>query len=130
MTIEKLTRILLAEDEPDIQEIAVLTLETFGGFIVEACGTGIEAIKAVPRFQPDLILLDVMMPEMGGPGVLTELRAIPEFIHIPIIFMTAKVMEEEVQRLRELGALDVIRKPFDPSLLSGQIQEIWANHHA
>ena len=129
MTIQLLTRILLGEDDPDIQEIAALTLETLGGFTVEACNTGIEALEAVPRFLPDLILLDVLMPELDGLGVLTELRANPEFMDIPIIFMTAKVMEEEIDQLREMGAMDVIHKPFDPQFLADQVKEIWANHH-
>ena len=129
MTIQSLTRILLAEDDPDIQEIAALTLETLGGFTVEACNTGIEALEAVPRFRPDLILLDVIMPEMDGLGVMKELRAIPEFMDIPIIFITAMVMEEEIDRLKKMGAMDVIRKPFNPQLLADQIKEIWANRH-
>jgi len=120
-----LKTILHVEDEPDIQEVARMALEAFGGFTVETCSTGEEALEKGPGFNPDLILMDVMMPGMDGPSTLLAMRKTPELKDTPIIFMTAKVMEAELQRFRELGAADVIPKPFDPVTLADQVREIW-----
>ena len=126
---DKLTRILYVEDEPDIQTVARLALETLGGFTVEICSSGSEALDRAPGFQPQLILLDVMMPGMDGPTTLGKLRELPQFASTPVIFMTAKVQPSEVAGYRAIGAVDVIPKPFDPMTLSGQIQAIWERCH-
>lgn len=123
-----LQRILMVEDEADIQEVAQLALEAVGGFTVKMCSSGYEALDAAPDFAPDLILLDVMMSEMDGPSTLERLRLLPNCARTPIIFMTAKVQPQEVARYRELGALDVISKPFDPMKLAQNITDIWAQH--
>ncbi|MCH7539004.1 MAG: response regulator [Proteobacteria bacterium] len=125
MTTPPLTRILYVEDEPDIQAIARLALETIGGFTVEICSSGSAAIEAAPRFAPDLILLDVMMPGMDGIDTLKALREIPQTVTTPVIFMTAKVQKQEIERYKELGAVDVIPKPFDPMTLAAVIKDIW-----
>jgi CheY-like chemotaxis protein len=83
------------------------------------------SLKQVNSFSPDLLLLDVMMPEMDGPTTLKALRQIPGTLPTPVIFMTAKVQPAEVEELRTLGALDVIAKPFDPMTLADQIKKIW-----
>ena len=129
MATEALKKILYAEDEPDISEIATMALETIGEFTVESCASGNEALEAAPRFQPDLILLDVMMPGIDGPSTLKALRRLPGFETTPVVFMTAKVMEDEMERFKKLGALVVITKPFDPAVLSDQILAIWEKHH-
>lgn len=129
MSDKDLSRILYVEDEPDIQQVARLALEAVGGFEVAICGSGSEALETVPRFQPDLILLDVMMPEMDGPTTLQALRELPAAAAIPVIFMTAKVQPNEVAQYRELGALDVIAKPFDPMTLSDSVRAIWGKHN-
>ena len=121
----ELKKILHVEDEPDIREIALLALETVGGFSVESCGSGDEALEKAPGFMPDLFLMDIMMPGMDGPATLVELRKMPEFADTPVIFMTAKAQAQEVVRFKELGAIDVITKPFDPITLSDQIRKIW-----
>jgi two-component system, OmpR family, response regulator len=120
-----LGRILYVEDEANIRTIAVTVLEAVGGFAVIACASGKEALKAAPTANADLILLDVMMPEMDGPATLEALRAIPQTAQTPVIFMTAKVQTSEIGYYRSLGAIDVIAKPFDPMTLSAQIGEIW-----
>ena len=125
----KLRRILMVEDEPDIQIIAQLALEALGGFTVKLCRSGSEALSSASAFAPDLILLDVMMPGIDGPAALKSLRVLPETATIPVIFMTAKAQTHEVQQLRELGALDIIPKPFDPMTLAATIQMIWNKHH-
>jgi len=121
-----LARILYVEDEPDIRAIAQMALEAVGGFTVIVCSSGSEALAAAPTAQADLLLLDVMMPGMDGPSTLKALRALPATADTPVIFMTAKVQAAEVAQYRELGAIDVIHKPFDPMELSAQISRIWA----
>ncbi len=127
MTEKSLTRILLVEDEPDIQVIARLALERIGGFRVHVCSNGHEALEQAQDYMPDLILLDVMMPGMDGPTTLGELRQMPAIAAVPVIFMTAKVQPHEVQEYKALGALDVISKPFDPLTLSSTIKNIWGH---
>lgn len=125
---EPLTKILHVEDEMDIQEIVKLALETIGGFTVATCSSGQEALEKAAAFNPDLFLLDVMMPGMDGPETLIALRKEPMFGSTPVIFMTAKVMEDEILRFKEIGALDVISKPFDPMTLADQIRAVWDTH--
>lgn len=125
-----LARILYVEDEPDIRMVAQMALEAVGGFTVIACPSGSEALAAAPTAQADLLLLDVMMPGMDGPSTLKALRALPATAGTPVIFMTAKVQAAEVAQYRELGAIDVIHKPFDPMELSAQISRIWAQRGA
>ena len=127
--MKPLARILMVEDEPDIQAIARLALEAVGGFTVSVCGSGAEALASGPAFRPDLVLLDVMMPGLDGPGTLHAMRQGPEMAEVPVVFMTAKVQPQEVATLRSLGALDVIAKPFDPLQLPSMIRDIWTAHH-
>ena len=127
--LEKLTRVMYVEDEPDIQMVARLALESLGGFEVEICSSGNEALQRAPGFKPQLFLMDVMMPGMDGPSTLRQLRGLPQFADTPVVFMTAKVQPGEVANYKELGALDVIAKPFDPMTLAGQVQAIWERHH-
>jgi CheY-like chemotaxis protein len=122
-----LERILYVEDEPDIQAVAKLALEMVGGYQVKICSSGQEALDALGGFEPDLILLDVMMPGMDGPTTLQNLRADPVTAGIPVIFLTAKVQPSEVARYQALGALNVIAKPFDPMTLAAEIRQIWEN---
>ncbi|MBT3765781.1 MAG: response regulator [Rhodospirillaceae bacterium] len=121
----KLEKILYAEDDADIRKIAVLAMEVLGGMTVETCESGVDVVEKALQFLPDLILLDVMMPNVDGPTALGQLRQVPELISIPVIFITAKVMKEEVAEFRELGAVDIIEKPFDPQSLTEKINEIW-----
>ena len=127
-TIPDLRKILYVEDEPDIQEIARLALELAGGFEVEVCGSGEEALRVAPVFEPDLVLLDVMMPHMDGPTTFQELRKDSRMASTPIIFMTAKVQAHEIAQYMELGALDVISKPIDPMALPDTVRSIWSRN--
>lgn len=120
-----LRKILYVEDESDIGQIAEMSLESIGGFEVLLCDSGQEALKQAEEFDPDMILLDVMMPGMDGPSTLLELRKIEKLNIKPIVFMTAKVQPREVEQLKALGAIDVIAKPFDPMLLADQVRKIW-----
>lgn len=125
MVDRPLRRILHVEDEADIRTIAKLTLEALGGFEVESCESGADAIRRIAAFKPDLILLDVMMPGMDGPMTLNELRKLPEGARTPAIFMTAKAQSHEIAKFRELGAIDVVTKPFDPQTLCDHLRDIW-----
>lgn len=120
-----LPRILYVEDEPDIQTVARIALEMVGGFEVKVCSSGEEALREAESFAPDMILLDVMMPGLDGPGTLEALRKKPALANTPVAFMTAKVQPAEVAHYKSLGARDVIAKPFDPMTLASQVQAIW-----
>ena len=124
-----LAKILYVEDDLDIQTIARMALEAVGGFTVEICDGGAQALERAPIFAPDLMLLDVMMPDMDGPTTLQNLRKIAGLEKIPAVFMTAKVMEFEMERYRDMGVVDVISKPFDPMTLHSRIQSIWDAFH-
>ena len=121
-------KILHVEDDLDIQEIAKFSLEALGGFTVHQCASGQQALDEVVAFNPDLFLLDVMMPEMSGDTLYTKLKAIPGLENTPTIFMTARAQTENIILLKELGALDVILKPFDAMLLPEQIKTILAGN--
>src|SRR5262245_30805856 len=124
----ELKRILLVEDEPDIQVIARLALEAVGGFEVGVCSTGREALATVGTFEPDLVLLDVMMPGLDGPSTLRELRAFDA--RTPVVFITAKARAHEVAKYKELGAIGVVAKPFDPMELANKVKNLWEEHRA
>jgi len=120
-----LDRILLVDDEPDIRTVAQLALTALGGFSVECCASGAEALDKAREAQPDLILLDVMMPGMDGPATLARLRAEPATLGIPVVFVTARVQPQEVLAYKALGAIAVVAKPFDPMTLPQLLRDIW-----
>ena len=113
-------RILYIEDEADLQWLVKYILESVGGFEVLVCGSGAEGLRCVESFAPDLVLLDVMMPEMDGFVVLHELRARPENAALPVVFLTARTQEGD--EYRALGADGVIAKPFEPGMLVEQVR--------
>ncbi|HFE31709.1 MAG TPA: response regulator [Gammaproteobacteria bacterium] len=130
MNSNDLQRILFVEDEADIQAVAQVALEAVGGFTVRICSSGEEALRVAEAFAPQLILSDVMMPDMDGPATLIALRRLPALADTPAIFMTARVLPQEVEQLRASGAMAVIAKPFDPMTLAQQIKDIWGQSHA
>ena len=125
MKRDDLKTILYVDDEPDIREVVQMSLSLVEGLDVQVCESGERALQLLPRLQPDLVLLDVMMPGMDGPSTLQKMRTIPAFAKIPVVFMTAKAMPQEVARFRELGAVSVIAKPFDPIQLGNQVVAVW-----
>jgi two-component system OmpR family response regulator len=130
MSATTLRRILLVEDDPDIRLVATMALESVGGFSIVSCGSGAEALARFGETAPDLVLLDVMMPGMDGPETLAALRRLPGGGDVPVVFMTARVQAGEIAGYREMGAVDVIAKPFDPMTLSETVREIWRAWHA
>lgn len=115
-------RILHVDDEPDIREIAQLSLSLDPDYSVRSCASGEEAMAVAARWKPDLILLDVMMPGLDGPSTLLGLRENATTASIPVIFMTARAQSRETDRFRSLGAAGVIAKPFDPMTLAASVR--------
>jgi len=117
-------RVLLIEDEDHIREVAQLSLESIAGWETLAANGGHEGLAVASQERPDAILLDVMMPDLDGPSTLARLRSDPATADIPVVFLTAKTQAAERQELRGLGVAGVIKKPFDPMGLPGQVAEI------
>ena len=121
-----LKRILHVDDEEDLRDVVAMTLETLGGYSIESCSSGSEALQRVKSFAPDLILLDVMMPGMDGFTTLKLLRRDPETAGVPVIFMTAKIQPGGDGEYTAAGALAVIAKPFKIQAFCDRIKDIWA----
>jgi CheY-like chemotaxis protein len=123
--MSELPRILHVEDDEDIREIVLFALENIGGMDVKQSASGRDALVLAPHMQPDLFLLDYMMPGLNGEETLQALRDIPPFADTPAIFMTAKAQQSEVGKLMRLGAIGVIVKPFNPMTLADDIVHLW-----
>jgi two-component system alkaline phosphatase synthesis response regulator PhoP len=117
---------LIVDDEADIREVARLSLELIGGWVVTAADCGSDAIAKAQALVPDVILLDVMMPDLDGVATLHALSEDPATCHIPVIFLTAKAQVGERRRLEEAGACGLIAKPFDPMSLAQEVADILA----
>src|SRR5664280_24249 len=115
-------RILHVDDESDIREVVELSLGLDPALATRSCGSGKEALAVAAEWQPDLILLDVMMPVMDGPATLVQLRENARTASIPVIFMTARAQTRELDRFRILGAVGVVAKPFDPMTLAASVR--------
>ena len=126
----RLGSVLYVEDDDAIREITSIALRTIGGLDIVECASGPAAIEAAAGFVPDLILLDVMMPGMDGIETLAALWAIPALSAIPVVFLTAKVLPEEVAALKQLQVLEVLTKPFDPLRLPEVLDSLWSADRA
>jgi CheY-like chemotaxis protein len=118
------SKVLLVDDDQDLLRIAQLSLCNVGKWKVLLAASGKDALKMAVEELPDVILLDVMMPQMDGLSCLKCLRQTPQTADIPVIFLTAKVQASEVDQYTALGAIGVIIKPFDPITLPHEIEEI------
>jgi CheY-like chemotaxis protein len=114
-------RILVVDNEPSIQEVAQICLETIAGWQVILAGSGLEGLAVAELEQPDAILLDVMMPDMDGLATFSKLQANPATRSIPVILLTAKFQTTDRQNYLELGIRSAIAKPFSPLELAQQI---------
>jgi CheY-like chemotaxis protein len=115
-------KVLIVDDEPDIRRIARLGLARVGGMEVVEASNGAEGLLRAKEERPDAVLLDVMMPAMDGPTTLARLREDPATAGIPVVFLTAKAIAAEVDRLKSLGAAAVLTKPFDPMTLARDLR--------
>lgn len=122
-----LNRICYVEDDEDIQRIVRMSLERVGKMTVAVVGDPTQAIEAIAEFRPDLVMLDWMMPVMDGPAVLRKMREQAETMHLPVVFITAKASQAELDELRNMGAAGVISKPFSPKTLPDQLRSIWTS---
>lgn len=125
----QLKTILCIDDDADVLLVAQMCLETVGEFHVMAAKSGSEALNMITRQLPDLILLDVMMPQMDGPATLEMLRKNPLLDAVPIVFVTARIRESEIAEYMRLGANGVVAKPFDPIGLTAQVRTLWEQFH-
>ncbi len=124
-----LTTVLCVDDDADILAVVSLALRTLGGLTVHAAGSGAEALALLKRERVDLVLLDVMMPEMDGLEALAVMRQDPTLAHVMVVLMTARVQLYERARPPD-GVQAVIAKPFDPVSLPNRLQTIWARADA
>lgn len=118
-------RILLIEDDPDIQKMVQLSLKFQGGHQVSVAFNGREGLVKAAAELPDLILLDVMMPEMDGYEACRLLKSQTSTSHIPVVFLSARAQQSEIQRGRDLGAIGYLVKPFDPMTLASQLDSLY-----
>lgn len=124
-SIRALTGKLLVVDDNESNRAVLSQRLSRQGHTVSVAAGGLEALALLGRERFDLVLLDVMMPDMDGPTVLKRLREAPATAAIPVVFLTAKTSAQEIHMLRSLGALDIVAKPFDPMALHLQVKKIW-----
>ena len=120
-----MAKILIAEDERDIRDLVAFTLR-FAGHEVAAASNGEEAVQLAPKEKPDLILMDVRMPRMTGYDACRVMKADPNLKDIPVVFLSAKGQESEIQTGLDVGAEEYLLKPFAPDQLTDRVKAILA----
>lgn len=125
MPAHALNRICYVEDDEDIQRIVRMSLERIGKMTVEVVSDPMVAIERINAFKPDLVMLDWMMPGMDGPTLYRKMLETSETKSLPVVFITAKASQRELDELRKLGAAGTISKPFSPKDLPEQLRAIW-----
>jgi CheY-like chemotaxis protein len=118
-----MAKILIAEDEPDIRDLVTFTLR-FAGHEIVAVTNGAEAVEAAKEVMPDIILMDVRMPRMTGYEACAAMKADPAIADIPVVFLSAKGQENEIQTGLSAGATEYLLKPFAPMELSERVNEL------
>jgi DNA-binding response OmpR family regulator len=118
-----MTKILIAEDDQDIRELIVIALK-FAGYEVISAADGQQAVDLTIEEKPDLIMLDIRMPRMNGFQALEQIKELREFESTPVVILSAKGQESEIQAGLELGATQYILKPFAPDELIQKIKKI------
>jgi len=126
MPATPLNRICYVEDDEDIQRIVRMTLERVGKMTVEVVGDPTLAIEAMTAFKPDMVMLDWMMPKMDGPTLFRQMKLRADLSSLPVVFITAKAAQSDLNELLALGAVGAISKPFSPKDLPDQLRAIWA----
>jgi CheY-like chemotaxis protein len=120
-----LIRICYVEDDEDIQRIVRVSLERVGKMTVAVVGDPTQAIQTMAEFRPDLVMLDWMMPVMDGPTLFRQMKLRPETSALPVVFITARASQRDLEELKALGAAGTISKPFSPKDLPDQLRAIW-----
>jgi len=126
MPSRPLTRICYVEDDEDIQRIVRMSLEKVGKMTVAVVTDPTRAIETITEFRPDLVMLDWMMPVMDGPTLFKQMKLRPETSGLPVVFITARAGQRDLDELKTLGAAGTISKPFSPKDLPDQLRAIWA----
>lgn len=124
----KLKRIMYVEDDPAVQQVVSFCLIDIGGYELQICSSGKEALEEAKEFNPELFLLDIRLPEMSGPEILEKLRETDRFKNIPVIFISAGDIGHETIKYSELGVLGIIKKPFDPISICDTINALYQNN--
>jgi len=122
-----LKRICYVEDDEDIQRIVRTSLERIGKMTVALVTDPTQAIATIAEFRPDLVMLDWMMPVMDGPTLFRQMKLRPETKALPVVFITARASQADLDELKSLGAAGTISKPFSPRDLPEQLRAIWAS---
>jgi two-component system OmpR family response regulator len=116
-------RVLHVDDDALMRDVVEISLGLDPTFTLMSCASGAEALAMALDWAPELILCDVLMPDMDGPAVLASLRASKNTAKIPVVFMTASPQPDDVARWIALGAAAVIAKPFDPATFADTVRE-------
>ncbi|MCQ2030399.1 response regulator [Stutzerimonas zhaodongensis] len=128
--MKPLKRILHVEDVPSIQVVTRIALQKLGGFEVLSCASGQEALEQVRQFEPDMILLDLSLPQMDGIELLRQLSVMIDLQHTTVVLLTGQANDPgDPSELQRLGVRKLLKKPFDPLQLATQLNEIWNAEH-
>ena len=128
--MKRLQRVLHVEDVPSIQVVTRIALEKLGGYEVLSCASGQAALAEVQAFAPDLILLDMMLPQMTGLELLVQLSALIDLGKTPVVLLTGQADEVAApEELRRLGVRKLLHKPFNPLKLAAQLEDVWNAEH-
>jgi DNA-binding response OmpR family regulator len=122
-----MAKILIAEDEPDIRELVTFMLK-FAGYEVVAASNGEDAVRTATRERPDLVLMDVRMPRMTGYDACRMMKANPDLRDVPVVFLSAKGQESEIQSGLDAGAEAYLLKPFSPADLTNRVRGILSRY--
>ncbi len=120
----KIDKVLMVDDDDYIRRIAEISLRKVGKWSVSVATCGQEALAMAQADAPDVILMDVSMPDLDGPTTFAKLKECLSTSAIPVIFLTGRVLNDEVEEYRKLGVAGVINKPFDPMKLPGEIRRL------
>ncbi len=123
-----MAKIVIAEDEPDIRELIAFTLR-FAGYEVITGNNGEEGYLLAQQEHPDLVMLDVRMPKLTGYEACKRIKADPELASIPVLFLSAKGQENEIEQGLAAGAEDYLLKPFAPDQLVERVKQVLARQH-
>lgn len=128
--MSELKQILHVEDDRSIQAVVRVSLEAIGGYQVQSCSSGHQALEEVQAFAPQFVLLDVMMPGMGGPETLARLSERTDLQQTPVVLLTGQPDDPaDPEELQRLGVCKLLTKPFDPLQLAARLNEIWNAEH-